>query len=311
MQHTKNKIISIIVPIFNEESNIQRLYQELCLILKKLTLFKNYEIILVDDGSNDNSFKMMKDLAQNDNNIKVISFTRNFGHEHAITAGLKYCKGNAAVIIDADLQDPPELILDFEKEYNNNYHIIYGQRTKRLNESIIKKLTSKLFYPLFNFITKIDMPHDVGDFCMISRRVIDIIKQMPEQPSFVRALIYWTGLSKKAVPFIRKQRTHGKTKYNYWNLTVQAIDHIASFSKKPATLIVSLFLSATFFCFINLLVSLFIKNSILLSIISTCLFLITLLFLSTLGIYIVKIFQETTGRPPFLVNKFINFKENK
>ena len=225
--------ISIISPIFNEEENIHKTYNCLISTIKQLTQFNNYEIIFVNDGSKDNSLKILKELSNKDKNIKIISFIRNFGHEAATTAGINHSTGDATVLIDADLQDPAELILDFEKEFFNGYEIIFGQRTKRLKESFLKKFTSKMFYPFFKFVTKIDMPKNVGDFCMLSKRAVNIFNNLPEKKRFVRGLIYWSGLPKKAIPFIRNPRYAGKTKYNYFKLTIFALENIISFSIMP------------------------------------------------------------------------------
>lgn len=307
--------LSVIVPIFNEEGNLDRLVTELFPILDKLKYFSSYEIIAVNDGSRDNSLYELKKLAAADEHIKIISFTRNFGHECATTAGLRSATGDALVIIDADLQDPPELIFDFEREWKNGYDIVYGQRSKRLQESWFKKLTSKLFYPIFSYVTKLDMPHDVGDFCLLSRKTIDIIKNMPERSIFIRGLIYWTGLPKKAVPFIRRQRQAGTSKYNYFKLTIFALENIISFSTTPIYYLIFLSLFAIAACSVGTLVALVMHfmgrvvmtgwTSLIICIFG--LFSLTFFVLGILGLYIGKIFHEIKQRPPFLVDEYINF----
>jgi len=313
----KDKLLSVVIPMFNEEGNIEAIYQKLIEVLPKLKHFTNFEIIAVNDGSKDNTLEKLKEISKKDSTLKIISFTRNFGHEPATYAGILNASGEAVFLIDADLQDPPELILEFEKEYLNGYHIVFGQRTKRLNESFFKKFTSKIFYPIFKFLTGVDLPQNVGDFCLLSRKTINCIKQMPEQTFFIRGLIYWSGLPKKAVPFIRHGRHAGTTKYNYWKLTIFALENIISFSIIPiyAMLFMSLILIIlSFFGTITaLLLRLFgyVVMTGWTSLIIGMLFFFscTIFFLSILGIYIGKIFQEVKQRPIFLIDEKVNFEK--
>ena len=307
--------ISIVSPVFNEEENIKKGYEELINIIKQLKYFDSYEIIFVNDGSSDNSLKILKELSSIDKNLKIISFTRNFGHEAATTAGINNSTGDATVLIDADLQDPPELILDFEREYLNGFDIVYGQREKRLNETWLKKLTSKIFYPLFKKITKIDIPKDTGDFCLLSKKAVNIFNQLPERSRFVRGLIYWSGLPKKGIFFIRRSRNAGKSKYNYFKLSVFALENIISFSIMPIYLMMFFSLFIILFCIAGAIIALFMKFLGLVvmtgwtSLIITMLFLsaCTIFFLSLIGIYVGKIFEEIKQRPTYLINEKINF----
>jgi dolichol-phosphate mannosyltransferase len=312
-------ILSVVSPLFNEQENVEQHYFELTSVLKKLTFFESYEIIFVNDGSLDNSLQIIKNLAKKDFCLKIISFTRNFGHEQATTAGLEFAQGDAVVMIDADRQDPPELILKFEKEFVNGYDIVYGQRTKRLQESFFKKITSKAFYPLFKFLTKVDLPKDTGDFCLLSRKAVNIINQLPEKSRFVRGLIYWTGLKKKAVPFVRRSRGGGKTKYNYSKLTIFALENIVSFSIVPIYCTIFFSFFTIFLCglctFTALLMKLFgysvITGWTYLIIGILFLFSVNFLFLGILGLYIAKIFQETKARPAFLIDETVNVKKTE
>lgn len=312
-----SNLLSVVSPLFNEQENIEQHYNELTAILKNLNFFNSYEIIFVNDGSSDNSLNIIKNLAEKDSHLKIISFTRNFGHEQASSAGIQFAHGDAVVLIDADRQDPPELILNFEKEFINGYDIVYGQRTKRLKESFLKKVTSKAFYPLFKFLTKVDLPRDTGDFCLLSRKAVNIINQLPEKSRFVRGLIYWTGLPKKAVPFIRRSRGGGKTKYNYSKLTIFALENIISFSIVPIHLMIFFSLFTIFLCGAGTVVALLMKffgyvvmtgwTSLIISVLF--LFSVNFLFLGILGLYVAKIFQETKSRPAFLIDETINFNE--
>lgn len=311
----ESMVLSVVIPLFNEEANLQPLYLELIPILKKLITFSDYEIVFVNDGSVDNSLGIIKQLAQQDKRVKIISFTRNFGHEQATYAGIVNTQGDAVILMDADRQDPPELIVEFEKEFLAGYDIIFGQRTKRLRESWLKKVTSKLFYPLFKFLTKVDMPRDVGDFCLLSRRAVEMIKQLPERAIFVRGLIYWLGLPKKAVPFVRRERGAGKTKYNYGKLTIFALENIISFSTVPIYWLIFFSLIIIASCLVGTAVALamhvlgWVVMTGWTSLIMCLLFLfaMTFFFLGVLGLYIGKIFQEVKHRPIFLINEKINF----
>lgn len=312
----KHPLLSIIIPMFNEEGNVAALYKELKETLQNLQYFSQVEFIAVNDGSSDNTLFELKKISHKDPNFKIISFTRNFGHESATYAGITNAKGDAIVIIDADRQDPSELILEFEKEFLNGYHIVFGQRTKRLNETFLKKFTSKIFYPLFKMLTKVDLPPNVGDFCLMSRKAVNCFKQMPERTLFIRGLIYWAGLPKKAIPFIRKGRHSGKSKYNYWKLTIFALENIISFSTTPIYIIIFLSLATIFLCFIGTLIALFMRlfgyvvltgwTSIIISMLF--LFSCTIFALGIIGLYIGKIFQEIKQRPIFLINEKINFE---
>ena len=308
-------LLSIVSPLFNEAENIDQHYQELTQILSKLIYFKNYEIIFVNDGSTDNSLKILKNIAKKDIRLKIVSFIKNFGHEAATTAGINNASGDAVIIIDADRQDPPELILEFEKEYINNFDIVYGQRSKRLKESWFKKITSKLFYPIFKILTKIDMPKDTGDFCLLSKRAINIFNQLPEKSRFVRGLIYWSGLPKKSVLFVRRQRGAGKTKYNYKKLTIFALENIISFSIVPIYFMIFFSIFSIFACFLGIITAIVLKimgfviltgwTSLIIAILF--LFSITFLFLGIIGLYVGKIFEETKQRPTYLIDEKIYF----
>jgi polyisoprenyl-phosphate glycosyltransferase len=310
----EKKLLSIVVPIFNEEHNILPLYQELITICTTLQHFNDYELIMVNDGSKDDSFHILKKLAVQDTRVKVVSFTRNFGHERATFAGITYATGDAVVLIDADRQDPPELILEFEKEFVQGYHVVYGQRIKRLNESWLKKLTSRLFYPLFRWITGVDMPRNVGDFCMISRTTVDKIKQCNERVVFVRGLIYWLGMSKKAVPFVRRARGSGHSKYNYGKLIIFALENIVSFSTVPIYVIIFLSLLLIALCCLGTAAALcmhlcgYVVMTGWTSLIMCMLFSFatTLFFLGIIGLYVGKIFQEVKSRPIFVIDEVLN-----
>lgn len=306
-------LLSIVIPLLNEEENLKPLYEELSVIAQQLKFFRSVEFIFVNDGSYDSSLEILKQLAHLDKRVKIISFIRNFGHENATYAGIHHAQGSATILIDADRQDPAELILEFEKQYQNGYDIVYGQRTRRLNETWLKKSTSNLFYPLFKKLTKVDMPRNVGDFCLLSRRAIEVFKLLPENQVFVRGLIYWSGLRKKAVPFVRRSRASGVSKYNYTKLTIFALENIISFSTAPMYALVFGSLGIIGLCIIGGIIALVMKffglvvmtgwTSLMLAILF--LFACTFFALGILGIYVSKIFQEIKRRPMFVVNELV------
>ena len=311
----KNKVLSIVIPMYNEEGNVALLYEELIIYLKALHYFTDYEIIAVNDGSKDNTLQKLFELSSQHSHVKVISFTRNFGHEQATLAGIHHTSGEAVVLIDADRQDPPALILDFEKEYLSGYDIVFGQRAKRLNETWIKKTTSSLFYPAFRYFTAIDLPGNIGDFCLLSRKAVNLIKQMPERAIFVRGLIYWTGLPKKAIPFVRRGREAGVSKYNYKKLTIFALDNIISFSTKPIHFIILFSLLTIFGCFLGAIAAIVLNALGYVKMIGWTSLIIAMLFLFScmlfcfgiIGLYIGKIFEEIKQRPIYLIDQKINF----
>ena len=315
----KVPLLSIVIPLLNEASNLIPLYGELRDITDKLEHFKEIEFLFVNDGSWDGSLDILKTLAISDPRVKIISFIRNFGHENATYAGIHHASGDGVVLIDADRQDPAELILEFEKHYLNGYDIAYGQRTKRINETWLKKFTASLFYPLFKKLTNIDMPANTGDFCLLSRRAVETFKLLPENQVFVRGLIYWSGLPKIAVPFIRRSRASGHSKYNYTKLTVFALENIISFSTVPmyllifcSTLVITLCLVGAVAAFIMKLLGLVILTgwtSLMLALLF--LFACNFLALGLQGIYIGKIFQELKRRPMFIVNELIGLTPNQ
>lgn len=313
--YMENKLLSIVVPLYNEEGNLFELYAEVVQTVLKLQHFNSYELIMVNDGSADQSLEIVKTLASYDPHVRVVSFTRNFGHEAATYAGIMHAAGEAVVLMDADRQDPPDLLLEFEKEYLNGYHIIFGQRSKRLNESLFKKLTSWCFYPIFKWLTRVDLPRNVGDFCLMSRKAVECIKQLPEKTLFIRGLIYWSGLPKKGVPFIRRSRGAGTSKYNYSKLTIFALENIISFSTVPIYFMIFLSLFIITLCTAGTVTALsmhalgYVIMTGWTSLIIAMLFLFscTLFFIGILGLYIGKIFLEVKQRPVFLVDERINF----
>lgn len=223
--------LSIIIPIYNEEDNIAALYDRLRGVLDPLRLA--YEFIFINDGSRDQSLALIRTLAQRDERVRYIDFSRNFGHQIAVTAGLDLSHGEAAVIIDADLQDPPELIPLLYDKLRAGYEVVYAKRRSRQGESVAKKFTAKIFYRLLAGITNVSIPVDTGDFRIVSRKVVDALKQMPEQNKFIRGQISWIGYRQTYVEYDRAVRAGGATGYTYRKMLRLALDGITSFSDVP------------------------------------------------------------------------------
>ncbi len=227
--------LSVIVPLLNEAEVIAETYRRLKGVLE--VLGESYELIFVDDGSTDCSRVILAVIALDDPTVRVIALSRNFGHEMATTAGLHHARGRAAVVIDADLQDPPELIAAFVAKWRQGYQVVYGVREQRKGESMLKKATSWAFYRLMGRIADVPMPADTGDFRLMDRRVLDVYRQFNEEPRFFRGLVSWVGFKQIGVPFVRRPRAAGTTKYRYGRLLRLAFDTITAFSTLPAHLI--------------------------------------------------------------------------
>jgi dolichol-phosphate mannosyltransferase len=249
MEKKNNNIeITIIIPIHNEEQIIPELYNRLQNTVSQIS--KNYELIFVNDGSKDHSLLELIKLSEQDLRVFYINFSRNFGHQIAVTAGLDASNGKAVVIIDGDLQDPPELITDLFKKYREGYDVVYAKRKERRGESAFKKVTAKLFYRILKRITAIDIPLDTGDYRLIDRKVVNYLNQMPEQNKFLRGQIAWLGFKQAEVLFNRNKRKYGKTGYSLGKMLRFAMDGITSFSDKPLQLAIKLGFIMSFIAFI-------------------------------------------------------------
>jgi dolichol-phosphate mannosyltransferase len=225
---------SVIIPVFNEEANIGMLYRRMTGVFEGLS--PSFELIFINDGSRDNTLALVKELAQSDKRVRFINLSRNFGHQIAVSAGLDACKGNRVVIIDADLQDPPELILEMDARMNDGFQVVYARRRKRKGESVAKLWTARIFYRILANIASIDIPLDTGDFRIMDRKVVDVLKSMPEQNKFLRGQISWIGFKQTFVEYDRSERQGGQTGYTYAKMFRFALDGITSFSDAPLRL---------------------------------------------------------------------------
>ncbi|MGI4834889.1 MAG: glycosyltransferase family 2 protein [Janthinobacterium lividum] len=226
--------LSVIIPIFNEEANIGELHRRLTAVLAPMALPGGYELIFVNDGSRDNSLSQLLALAAHDPaRVRYLSFSRNFGHQVAVTAGLDRAEGDAVVIIDADLQDPPELLPALYAKLHEGYEVVYARRRSRQGESVAKRLTAKWFYRILRAMTHVEIPVDTGDFRIISRKVVLALRQMPEQNKFLRGQISWIGYRQTFLEYDRAERAGGVTGYTYGKMLRFALDGITAFSDVP------------------------------------------------------------------------------
>ncbi len=301
--------ISIIVPTYNEEDNLETLYNEISRILDREGI--SFELIFIDDGSTDNSLKIIKNLSNTDNRVRYASFSRNFGHEAASTCGFKMAKGKTAVLIDADMQDPPSLIPEMYRKWKEGYEVVFARRISREGETFLKKITSHLFYRIINLFSKVKIPVDVGDFRLVDRKVIDVFNRLTERSRFVRGLFAWVGYKQKSIDYKRLPRKGGKTKYNWGRLILLSMDAIFSFSLVPLRLCIIFGVITTIFSFINvgrivfqrLFLDLAIPGYALLTAGMFLLGGIQLTFMGVIGEYIGKIYVEAQGRPLYIIRE--------
>ncbi|MBN1409297.1 MAG: glycosyltransferase family 2 protein [Spirochaetales bacterium] len=307
---------SIVVPVFNEEEVVEESYKRLKKVMDGVN--ESYEIIFVNDGCRDKTPDIISDICKNDANIKLVNFSRNFGHQIAISAGMDYTNGQAIVIIDADLQDPPEVIPQMIQKWKEGYDVVYGKRIKRKGEGLFKKLTAAMFYRFLKMLTNVVIPVDVGDFRLIDRKVCETIGKIKEQNRFMRGLISWVGFKQYALEYVREERFAGKTKYPLKKMIQFATDAIISFSYKPlklASLLGFLVSLAGFGYLIYVIYIYFTTNTVSgwASGIVISLFFhgITLIMLGIIGEYIGRIYDESKNRPLYIVRNTVGFKEEK
>ncbi len=310
------KKVSVVIPMYYEEEVAQICYDRVSEVLEKLKKEYDYEIIFVNDGSKDKTLSILKEIASKDSKVKIISFSRNFGHQVAVTAGIKEVSGDAIVIMDADLQDPPELIPDMLKLWEDGYEVIYGKRNTRKGESAFKLLTAKMFYSFLNAMSEVEIPKNTGDFRLVDKSVIDVINNLPEHNKFLRGLFSWVGFEQKEFLYDRPKRELGETKYPFKKMLKLAKDGIISFSTKPLKIvgglgIFSILLSMIILVYSILSYALDWNNladgwtSIMVCI--TFFAGVQLFSLWIMSEYISRIYDESKGRPEYIVKEKINF----
>ena len=308
------ELISIVVPMYFEEEVAQECYNRLTAVMN--SNHYNYELVFVNDGSTDRTLEILEQIAMNDNRTKVISFARNFGHQIAVTAGIDYAKGDAIVIIDADLQDPPEVIPELVNKWLEGFDVVYAKRKKRKGETWFKLLTAKYFYKFLNYMSDIDIPKDTGDFRLIDRKVADVFRKMTERNRFVRGMFSWIGFPQTYIEYERDERFAGETKYPFKKMIKFASDGIIAFSTKPLRFVMTLGSASVLVSIIVLLYSILTRlfghevqpgwASIMVAI--TFFSGIQLLGLGIVGQYIARIYDESKNRPIYIVKDVYNLE---
>lgn len=309
-------LLSIVIPCYNEEMLITETVSRLKQFSEKLK-DTEVEFIFIDDGSTDKTREVIKSYSHQDHRIKLIGFSRNFGHQIAVTAGIDAAAGEAVVLIDADLQDPPEIIHEMIAKWLEGYDVVYGTRIERPGESFFKLATASIFYRFLNRLSDVFIPLDTGDFRLMGRNVVETIKAMPEMHRFVRGMVSWAGFKQIAIPYKREKRFAGESKYPMRKMLRFAIDGILSFSTKPLQLSVGLgMLSATLALFgivyaliMRLLTNIWVEGWTALMIAVLFMGGIQLISIGILGEYIGRIFDEIKHRPLYVIEEYIGFND--
>lgn len=307
-------VLSIVIPVFNEEESINETVIRLQALRNDIASEVDIELIFVDDGSKDKSLQILRNLSHKDKYVKIISFSRNFGHQIAVTAGIDLAIGDYVAVIDADLQDPPELIADMYRLALTGFDVVYGKRRSRAGETVFKKATAAAFYRLLNYMCEIDIPSDTGDFRLMSRRVVDAFKQLRERHRFVRGMVPWLGYRSTPLEYDRAERFAGETKYPFKKMLAFAVNAILSFSSKPLTLAIRAGFTTIFFGLAGGIYMLYLKLYTNIPVPGLTAILISIVFFSgvqilligIVGEYIARIFEEVKGRPLYLVAETIN-----
>ena len=310
----EKKLLSIVVPVFNEEESIGETATRLLALRDMLSNELDVELVFVNDGSQDGSLTILRGVAKQDPRVKVVSFSRNFGHQIAITAGIDVAIGDYVAVIDADLQDPPEVIIDMYRKMVAGYDVVYGKRRSRSGESAFKKVTAAGFYRLLNYMCEIDIPRDTGDFRLMTRKVVDAFKQLRERHRFVRGMVPWLGFKSTSLEYDRAERFAGVTKYPLRKMLRFAANAILSFSSKPLTIAIRLGFLTTLCGIVGGAYMLYLKfftdtpvpglTAILISIVVFSG--VQILLVGVVGEYIARIFEEVKGRPLYLIAETIN-----
>jgi dolichol-phosphate mannosyltransferase len=307
---------SFIIPIYNEEDTLVEMYRRVRAVMDQMD--GSVELVLVNDGSRDRSLFLMRELHEKDPQVCYLSLARNFGHQVAVTAGLNFVRGQAIVILDADLQDPPELIPALVEKWQQGYQVVYAQRTKRLRESWFKRLPAYLFYRLMRRLADVEIPVDTGDFCLMDRQVVDVLNTMPERNRYIRGLRSWVGLQQTSVYFEREPRFAGEVKYTFRKSLSLAVNSLVSFSKLPlrlstyvgllaagaAVLMAVLVLywrivapASPLTGFASIMIAIFFLGAV------------QLVSIGILGEYVGRIYEEVKGRPLYVLSEVAGFTE--
>lgn len=315
---TGRPTLSLVIPVYHNEGSLEALHRRLVVALDAAAVH-DFEIILVDDGSRDRSREVARKLCAADSRVRLVALSRNFGHQFAITAGFDLARGEAVLVMDADLQDPPEVIPEFVARWREGYDVVYGVRRQRPGDSRFKRATAALFYRLLRRLTKTDIALDSGDFRLLSRRAMDALNGLRERHRFVRGMVAWIGYRQIAVPFDRAERWSGESQYSLGKLTGLAIDAIVSFSHVPLQIATWLGFAGAAVCLLYLAYAVIAKltHGVPLqgwaSVVSVVTFIgsVQLIVLGMFGAYISRIYEELKGRPLYLVEERVGFEGDR
>ena len=312
---TDHPTLSVVAPCFNEEGVLHELYRRISQVLDGSG--ETWELVLVNDGSRDRTPEIMRELHAQDERVKVVDFARNFGHQIAVTAGMDYAQGDAVVLIDADLQDPPELILEMLAKWREGYEVVYAIRAERKGETWFKEFTAKMFYRIIYKITDIDIPMDTGDFRLMDRKVVNALKTMHEKHRFMRGMSVWVGFRQTGVKYVRAERYAGETKYPLKKMLKFAMDGITSFSYFPLQLATYIGFIAALLAVLGIIITIILRLSGSHAFLGQATTLVSVLFLGgvqliclgILGEYLGRIYDEVKGRPLYIVREALGFDE--
>jgi dolichol-phosphate mannosyltransferase len=300
-------LLSVVVPCFNEVDSVNELHRRVSNVCRE-QVGESYEFVLVNDGSVDGTWEKMKEIVEMDSHVVAVNLSRNHGHQLALSAGLSVCKGGRIFILDADLQDPPELLPKMMARMDDGCDVAYGQRIKRDGETVFKKVTAYLFYRLLNRMVDVDIPRDTGDFRLVSRRALDVLNSMPEQHRFIRGMVSWVGFRQEAIPYERAARFAGETKYPLSKMIRFAVDAITSFSIKPLRMATYLGLVVSAGSLLMMLFVLYgyfqgktISGWASTMIVMLLLGGVQLFVMGVIGEYLGRMFMQAKGRPLFVI----------
>jgi glycosyltransferase involved in cell wall biosynthesis len=301
--------LSLLVPVFNEEAAIPHFMDSVGRVMAELGM--RWEVLFVNDGSNDGTLNTLRALQRQHGEVRVIDFSRNFGKEAALTAGLDFSRGRAVIPIDVDLQDPPELIAEMVEKWREGYEMVFAVRSRRDSDSHLKSVSARLFYRFYNWMSQVEIPRDAGDFRLLDRRVVDAIRSLPERNRFMKGLFVWPGFRQAVVSYERRPRSRGDTKFSYWKLWNFAIDGMTSFSTLPLRVwsyvggLVALisFLYAIFLIGRTLIYGVDVPGYASLMVVVLFLGGLQLLTLGIIGEYLGRTYEEVKGRPIYVVRE--------
>jgi len=305
---------SFVIPIYNEEATILELYRRVALVMDRMD--EVVELILVNDGSSDRSLDLIRKLRQDDGRVHYLSLARNFGHQIAVTAGLNFARGQVVVVLDADLQDPPELIPAMVEKWRQGYELVYAQRTQRRRESWFKRTMAYLFYRVLKRLADVEIPTDTGDFCLMDRKVVNVLNTMPERNRYIRGLRAWVGFRQTVIGFEREPRFAGEVKYTFRKSLSLAINGLVSFSRVPLRLATYMGLLAAAIALIMVILVLYwrlfqpdspVTGFALIAMAIFFLGAVQLICIGILGEYIGRIYEEVKGRPLYTLTEVGGF----